>query len=263
MRSPSSRGSCSRGGGRSEATRRLPRRQRTCMPRCRPSGRNAKTCRRSSMACSRGRSRKTPPTGTHLPPSSWPTCATRCTKRHRAPPCSARSRHGRGAAPLPIVVALVALVGAGLVVAALIASTGDGDRASAGESTTVVRTVTAQGTTQRVTVTAPAATPTTAATDRFGRSFRRAGARAPGSIDVGARQRRLGARTPARTAGAPRAAKSRPNVRGVRELQHRQVAGRARPLRRGAPVPRAPGAAARSASGRHGREAAVRRVTRR
>jgi tetratricopeptide (TPR) repeat protein len=61
---------------------------------------------------------------------------------------------------LPIVVALVALVGAGLVVAALIASTGDGDRASAGESTTVVRTVTAQGTTQRVTVTAPAATPT-------------------------------------------------------------------------------------------------------
>lgn len=68
------------------------------------------------------------------------------------------SRARRG--PLPIVVALVALVGAGLVVAALIASTGDGDRASAGESTTVVRTVTAQGTTQRVTVTAPAATPT-------------------------------------------------------------------------------------------------------
>jgi serine/threonine-protein kinase len=68
------------------------------------------------------------------------------------------SRARRGS--LPIVVALVALVGAGLVVAALIASTGDGDRASAGESTTVVRTVTAQGTTQRVTVTAPAATPT-------------------------------------------------------------------------------------------------------
>ncbi len=70
------------------------------------------------------------------------------------------SRARRG--PLLIVVALVALVGAGLVVAALIASAGggDGDRAATGESTTVVRTVTAQGTTQRVTVTAPAATPT-------------------------------------------------------------------------------------------------------
>jgi tetratricopeptide (TPR) repeat protein len=70
------------------------------------------------------------------------------------------SRARRG--PLPIVVVLVALVGAGLVVAALIASAGDGDedRASAGDSTTVVRTVTAQGTTQRVTVTAPAVTPT-------------------------------------------------------------------------------------------------------
>jgi tRNA A-37 threonylcarbamoyl transferase component Bud32 len=69
-----------------------------------------------------------------------------------------RARRG----PLPIVAALVALAGAGLVVAALIAAAGDGDRdrASAGESTTVVRTVTAQGTTQRVTVTAPAATPT-------------------------------------------------------------------------------------------------------
>lgn len=68
------------------------------------------------------------------------------------------SRARRG--PLPIVVALVALVGAGLVVAALIASAGDGDRVAAGESTTVVRTVTAQGTTQRVTVTAPGTTPT-------------------------------------------------------------------------------------------------------
>jgi eukaryotic-like serine/threonine-protein kinase len=68
------------------------------------------------------------------------------------------SRARRG--PLPIVVALVALVGAGLVVAALIASRGDGDGASAGESTTVVRTVTAQGTTQRVTVTAAAPTQT-------------------------------------------------------------------------------------------------------
>jgi tetratricopeptide (TPR) repeat protein len=48
------------------------------------------------------------------------------------------------------------------VVAALIASAGDDDggQARAGESTTVVRTVTAQGTTQRVTVTAPAATRT-------------------------------------------------------------------------------------------------------
>ena len=101
------------------------------------------------------------------------------------------SRARRG--PLPIVVALVALVGAGLVVAALIASAGDGDgdRASAGESTTVVRTVTARGTTQRVTVTAPAATDDgdPAATGSFGRSHRRAGACAPGPVDVGARQR--------------------------------------------------------------------------
>ena len=40
----------------------------------------------------------TRPTGTDPPPSSSPTCATRCTTRHHAPPCSARSRHGRGAA---------------------------------------------------------------------------------------------------------------------------------------------------------------------
>jgi tetratricopeptide (TPR) repeat protein len=68
------------------------------------------------------------------------------------------SRARRG--PLPILVALVALVGAGLVVAALIASAGDGDRASARDSTTVVRTVTAQGKPQRVTVTAAAPTQT-------------------------------------------------------------------------------------------------------
>lgn len=72
-----------------------------------------------------------------------------------------RARRG----PLPIVVALVALVGAGLVVAALIASAGDGDgdrKTSAGAPTTIVRTVTAQGKTQRVTVTATAATQTQA-----------------------------------------------------------------------------------------------------
>lgn len=69
-----------------------------------------------------------------------------------------RARRG----PLPIVVALVALVGAGLVVAALIASAGDsdGDRKTSAGAPTIVRTVTAQGKTQRVTVTAPTATPT-------------------------------------------------------------------------------------------------------
>jgi eukaryotic-like serine/threonine-protein kinase len=57
---------------------------------------------------------------------------------------------------LPVVMALVALLGLGAVVAALIASArdGDGERDAAGQPTTVVRTVTAQGETQRVTVTA-------------------------------------------------------------------------------------------------------------
>jgi eukaryotic-like serine/threonine-protein kinase len=57
---------------------------------------------------------------------------------------------------LPVVVALVALLGLGAIVAALIASArnGDGERDAAGQPTTVVRTVTAQGETQRVTVTA-------------------------------------------------------------------------------------------------------------
>ena len=61
---------------------------------------------------------------------------------------------------LPIAVALVALLGLGILVATLIASTRDGDGEAASRPTTIVRTVTSQGTTQRVTVTAPAATQT-------------------------------------------------------------------------------------------------------
>jgi len=56
---------------------------------------------------------------------------------------------------------LVALLGTGLLVAALIASIGNRGNDAAGESTTVVRTVTAQGETQRVTVTAAPATQAT------------------------------------------------------------------------------------------------------
>jgi tetratricopeptide (TPR) repeat protein len=59
---------------------------------------------------------------------------------------------------LPLVVALLALLGLGVVVAALIASTRDGGGQAAGQSTTIVRTVTAEGQTQRVTVTAAPAT---------------------------------------------------------------------------------------------------------
>ena len=173
------------------------------------------------------------------------------------------SRARRG--PLPIVVALVALVGAGLVVAALIASTGDddGDQARAGESTTVVRTVTAQGTTQRVTVTAPAATPTqpkpAAPTGLSVAQARALQDQSTSALDNGDWERALQLAQQALPAleGRDR------TYEALRELQHRQVAGRARPLRRGAPVPRAPGAAARFASGRHRRQAAVRRVTRR
>lgn len=59
---------------------------------------------------------------------------------------------------LPLVVGLVALLGAGIVIAALFASTRDGEREAVGQSTTVVRTVTTRGETQRVTVTAAATT---------------------------------------------------------------------------------------------------------
>jgi tRNA A-37 threonylcarbamoyl transferase component Bud32 len=70
------------------------------------------------------------------------------------PPTAQRGR-------LALVAVLVALLGAGVVVAALIASTrGGGGREAAAESTTVVRTVTAQGETQRVTVTAAPVTQT-------------------------------------------------------------------------------------------------------
>jgi eukaryotic-like serine/threonine-protein kinase len=62
---------------------------------------------------------------------------------------------------LALGVALVALLGTGLLVAALIASIGNRGNKAAGESTTVVRTVTAQGETQRVTVTAAPATQAT------------------------------------------------------------------------------------------------------
>ena len=65
-----------------------------------------------------------------------------------------RAPHGRPA----LVGVLVALLGTGLVVAALVASIGGNGDGAAGESTTVVRTVTAQGETQRVTVTAAPAT---------------------------------------------------------------------------------------------------------
>ena len=63
---------------------------------------------------------------------------------------------------LPLVVGLLALLGLGVVVAALIASTrdGDGEGGAAPRSSTIVRTVTAEGKTQRVTVTASAATAT-------------------------------------------------------------------------------------------------------
>jgi tetratricopeptide (TPR) repeat protein len=61
---------------------------------------------------------------------------------------------------LTLLVAVLALVGAGLVVAALIASARDGGGEAAGRSTTIVRTVTAQGETQRITVTTAPATPT-------------------------------------------------------------------------------------------------------
>ena len=74
------------------------------------------------------------------------------------PPSSTSPARGR--ARLPLAAALLALLGLGVVVAALIAATGDGDgEAAVGQSTTIVRTVTAQGETQRVTVTA--ATPQT------------------------------------------------------------------------------------------------------
>ncbi len=65
---------------------------------------------------------------------------------------------------LPLAVGLVALLGLGVVVAALLAATrdGGGEGEAAGQSTTVVRTVTAQGETRRVTVTtAPAPAPAT------------------------------------------------------------------------------------------------------
>jgi tetratricopeptide (TPR) repeat protein len=60
---------------------------------------------------------------------------------------------------LPLAAALLGLLALGVVVAALLAATGDGDgdgEAAVGQSTTIVRTVTAEGETQRVTVTAPA-----------------------------------------------------------------------------------------------------------
>ena len=63
-------------------------------------------------------------------------------------------RQGR----LPLVVGLLALLGLGVVVATLIASTRDDDGEAAPQSSTIVRTVTAEGETQRVTVTAPAET---------------------------------------------------------------------------------------------------------
>jgi eukaryotic-like serine/threonine-protein kinase len=60
----------------------------------------------------------------------------------------------------PLVVGLIALLGIGIVAAALIASTRDGEREAAERPRTVVRTVTTQGETQRVTVTAAPATQT-------------------------------------------------------------------------------------------------------
>ena len=56
---------------------------------------------------------------------------------------------------LPLAAALLALLGLGVVVAALLAATGDGEgEVAVGQSTTIVRTVTVEGKTQRVTVTA-------------------------------------------------------------------------------------------------------------
>ncbi len=64
---------------------------------------------------------------------------------------------GRG---LAFAAVVLALLGTGIVIAALVASGDGGGREAAGESTTVVRTVTEQGETQRVTVTAAPETPT-------------------------------------------------------------------------------------------------------
>ena len=65
-------------------------------------------------------------------------------------------------AKFPFAVALVALLGLGVVAAALLVARRDdgGEGEAAGQSTTVVRTVTAQGETRRVTVTTAPATPT-------------------------------------------------------------------------------------------------------
>lgn len=71
----------------------------------------------------------------------------------RATPRAPRTR-------LPVVVGLLALLGLGIVAAALIASTrDDGGKEAVGQSTTIVRTVTAEGVTQEVTVTAAAPPP--------------------------------------------------------------------------------------------------------
>ena len=73
----------------------------------------------------------------------------------RATPPAARTR-------IPLVVGLIALLGLGIVAAALIASTrDDGGEEAVGQSTTIVRTVTAEGVTQEVTVTAAAPPATT------------------------------------------------------------------------------------------------------
>jgi serine/threonine-protein kinase len=61
---------------------------------------------------------------------------------------------------LALAAVVLALLGTGIVIAALVASGDGGGREAAGESTTVVRTVTEQGETQRVTVTAAPETPT-------------------------------------------------------------------------------------------------------
>jgi serine/threonine-protein kinase len=73
----------------------------------------------------------------------------------RRGPVTTPTRTTRPSWLVPALV-LLALVGAGLVLAAVIASNDDsgGGRSTAAQPTTVVRTVTAQGETQRVTVTA-------------------------------------------------------------------------------------------------------------
>jgi serine/threonine-protein kinase len=150
---------------RSRATRRPRRPRRTCTPTCRGSARRGRTCRRRSTACSTARSRRIPARATRRPAEFVADLAASLhdaapatqviAPAPRRGPVTTPSRTTRPSWLVPAFV-LLALVGAGLVLAAVIASNDDsgGGRSTAAQPATVVRTVTAQGETQRVTVTA-------------------------------------------------------------------------------------------------------------